>query len=151
MMATTSLRVAAALEALPTIRAFVDRASEAAGLDRRTAYRLRLAVDEIATNIVVHGHPGGAADATIAVEAIVDDNQLRIQLEDDGPAFDPLAHETPGTAQLERPMIERPIGGLGVFLAIRGVDEFRYERSEGSNRNVFIVRRPANTSSAAGA
>jgi anti-sigma regulatory factor (Ser/Thr protein kinase) len=38
-------------------------------------------------------------------------------------------------------MEQRPIGGLGVFLAIRGVDSFLYERVNDRNRSTFIVHR----------
>jgi anti-sigma regulatory factor (Ser/Thr protein kinase) len=138
-----SLTVAAHLDALSAIGAFVMQAAERAGIDKRAAYRLRLAVDEIATNIVVHGRPGErGADATILVEADTDDTTLTVTLEDAGPAFNPLEHATPDD-QLEKPMHERPIGGLGVFLAIKGVDEFRYERAGSRNRNIFVVNRGA--------
>lgn len=137
-----ALRVASSLEALSPIGAFVMKAAEQAGIDKRAAYRLRLAVDEIATNIVVHGRPGerGAAD-DIVVEAEADEASLTITLEDSGPAFNPLEHQEP--QNLTSPIDERPIGGLGVFLAIRGVDQFRYERVGERNRNIFVVRRQA--------
>jgi anti-sigma regulatory factor (Ser/Thr protein kinase) len=136
-----ALRVPSSLEALSPIGAFVMKAAEQAGIDKRAAYRLRLAVDEIATNIVVHGRPGerGASD-DIVVEAAVDDAGLTITLEDHGPAFNPLEHQSP--QNLDRPIDERPIGGLGVFLAVKGVDQFRYERDGTRNRNIFVVRRP---------
>lgn len=138
---STSLRVDATLDALAEIRAFVEKAAEAAGLNRRAAYRLRLAVDEIVTNIVMHGRPtDGDALSSIGVDALVADARLTIVVEDRGPAFDPMAHDTPDDEELKRPIDERQIGGLGVFLAIRGVDEFRYERSGNTNRNVFVVR-----------
>jgi anti-sigma regulatory factor (Ser/Thr protein kinase) len=135
-----SLRVASSLEALSPIGAFVMKAAEEAGIDKRAAYRLRLAVDEIATNIVVHGRPGerGENDA-ILIEAAADEAGLTITLEDSGPPFNPLEHQTP--QNLDRPIDERPIGGLGVFLAIKGVDQFRYERAGARNRNIFVVRR----------
>jgi anti-sigma regulatory factor (Ser/Thr protein kinase) len=43
---------------------------------------------------------------------------------------------------MDRPLEEREIGGLGVFLALRGVDELRYERVGEQNRNIIIVHRP---------
>jgi len=141
-----SLRVDARLEALSAIGAFVLKAAGDAELDARAAYRLRLAVDEIATNIVVHGRPAEhGGEATIEVDAVFDGERLTVALEDRGPAFDPLAHEVPDDTDLARPLDERPIGGLGVFLAIRGVDEFRYERTPTGNRNVFTVKRPSPT------
>ena len=144
---TTSLHVAATLEALPDIRTFVATIAERARLDRRAAYRLRLAIDEIATNIVVHGGSGQGAGtpASIDLDASIESDRLTIVVEDRGVEFDPLAHLVPGEDELTLPIAQRAIGGLGVFLAIRGVDEFRYERQGGTNRNVFVVRleRPA--------
>lgn len=139
-----SLRVEADLDALPEIRAFVGRLAEQAGLDRRAVYRLQLAVDEIATNIVIHGRPpDGADDRSIAVDATIAPDSLTVVVEDEGSAFDPLGHKAPDGDALTRPIQDRPVGGLGVFLAIRGVDEFRYERRGGINRNVFVVHRQA--------
>ena len=51
------LTVGATLESLSAIGAFIRDAAAEAGLDSRAAYRLRLAVDEMATNIIVHGRP----------------------------------------------------------------------------------------------
>jgi anti-sigma regulatory factor (Ser/Thr protein kinase) len=143
-----SMRVEASLDALSEIRSFVGRFGDEAGLDRRAVYRLRLAVDEIASNIVIRGHPASSgAPAVIDVEATISPGELTIVLEDEGPAFDPLGREAPDASALAAPIQERPVGGLGVFLAIRGVDEFRYERRDGLNRNVFVVHRRADPDS----
>ena len=137
------LRVTAKLEVLSSIGAFVLKAAENAGLDRRAAYRLRLAVDEMATNIIVHGNPlEHSGDDEIRLTSEIDDRSLTITLEDRGPEFNPLDHESP-EGHIDKPMEQRPIGGLGVFLAIRGVDSFQYERAGGRNRSLFIVHRPA--------
>lgn len=136
------LRVSAKLDVLSSIGAFVLKAAEDAGLDRRAAYRLRLAVDEMATNIIVHGNPlEHSGDDEIRLTSDVNDRSLTITLEDRGPEFNPLEHETP-EGHISKPMEQRPIGGLGVFLAIRGVDSFQYERAHDRNRSTFIVHRP---------
>ena len=137
------LRVSAQLDVLSSIGAFVLKAAENAGLDRRAAYRLRLAVDEMATNIIVHGNPlEHSGDDEIRLTSEIDDRSLTITLEDRGPEFNPLEHETP-EGHIDKPMEQRPIGGLGVFLAIRGVDSFLYERVNDRNRSTFIVHRPS--------
>lgn len=138
------LRVPARLESLGTIGAYVLQAAEAGGIDKRAAYRLRLAVDEIATNIILHGRPGQHGEEILIVKASVDDESVSIVLEDCGAAFNPLEKEEP--IDLARPMEERQIGGLGVFLAIRGVDRFHYDRIDGINRHTLVVhRRPPET------
>jgi serine/threonine-protein kinase RsbW len=136
------LRVGASLQVLSAIGAFVLEAANQAGLDRRTAYRLRLAVDEIATNVIVHGRPlEHSGDDEICLQADMDEHTLQITLEDCGPAFNPLEREVPDD-HLEQPLEARPIGGLGLFLAIRGVDAFHYERAGARNRTIFVVKRP---------
>lgn len=137
------LRVAAKLESLSAIGAFVVDAAKQAGVSDPAAYRLRLAVDELATNVIMHGRPGDhGASEEIRLTAAIDDAALTVALEDHGPEFDPLKHVVP-EEEFDMPMEDRTIGGLGVFLAIKGVDEFRYERVGDVNRNVFVVTRPA--------
>jgi serine/threonine-protein kinase RsbW len=136
------LTVPGTLEALESIGKYVMEAASAAGLDRKVAYRLRLGVDEIATNIVVYGYQPAGQEGDIKVMASLDDEQLTIALEDTSPAFDPLQHRTPDEDELARSLDERTAGGLGVMLAIEGVDNFSYEYVDGRNRNIFVVNRP---------
>jgi anti-sigma regulatory factor (Ser/Thr protein kinase) len=135
------LTVPGTLDALGTIRKYVKAAAAAAGLDKKASYRLRLAVDEIATNIITHGYAEAGLEGVVNLRAKIDEETLTISVEDTGVAFDPLRHETPDDLNL--PLEQREIGGLGVYLAIQNVDEFLYEYVEGRNRNVFVVNRPA--------
>ena len=50
------LSVPAKLESLSKVGEYVLKAAEAANLDKKAAYHLRLAVDEMATNAIVHGY-----------------------------------------------------------------------------------------------
>jgi anti-sigma regulatory factor (Ser/Thr protein kinase) len=127
------------LDSLTKIGAYVLEAADAAGLERKVAYRLRLAVDEIATNAIVHGYDETDKEGDLVVAAEVGDGTLTIILEDTGPAYDPF--DTPSPDDLDQPLDDRDIGGLGVFLAVQGVDEFRYEWVDGTNRNIFTMKR----------
>ena len=133
------LRVPARLDALGTIGAYVLKAAAAGGIEQRAAYRLRLAVDEIATNIITHGRLGEQGDQVIVVTAEIDGESVSIVLEDAGPEFNPLEHQQ--SIDLNRPIDERQMGGLGVFLAVQGVDDFQYGRAGGMNRNRLVVHR----------
>ena len=44
---------------------------------------------------------------------------------------------------INKPLEERPIGGLGIFLVMRSVDQFHYEYVDGRNRYVLTMKRPA--------
>ena len=126
------------LDSLTQIGAYVLEAASQAGLERKLAYRLRLAVDEIATNAVVYGYDKSEMEGDLMVLAEISDTILTIILEDTGPAYDPF--KTPSPDDLDQPLDDRDIGGLGVFLAIQGVDEFRYEWANGTNRNIFTMK-----------
>jgi serine/threonine-protein kinase RsbW len=128
----------AKLDSLSAIGAFVLEAASQAGLERKFAYRMRLAVDEIATNAIVHGYDVAGQEGGLVVSAEVGDGILTIILEDTGPAYDPF--DTPSPDDLDQPLDDRDIGGLGVFLAVQGVDEFRYEWVDDKNRNIFTMK-----------
>lgn len=132
------LSVPASLDSLEEIGAYVVRAAAEAGLGPRAAYNLRLAVDEIATNIVSYGY--GASGGNITLSGERSPESLTIVVEDSGIPFDPLAREPLAEEELTRPLEERKIGGLGIHLVLKGVDSFRYEYAEGRNRNIFEMK-----------
>jgi serine/threonine-protein kinase RsbW len=140
-----SLTVAGRLESLQAIGECVLQAAARAGLESQAAYRLRLAVDEIATNAILHGYQQAAYQGDLLVTADFDESRLTVILEDSGPAFNPL--RTPPPEDLDVGPQERPAGGLGIFLALRGVDEFRHEWVNKKNRNIFVQFLPESRSS----
>lgn len=126
--------VPATLDSLGAVAEFVMEAAASAGLDKRVSYRLRLAVDEIATNIIVHGYAEAGLQGALELCADIADRTLTFLIEDTGVTFDPHQASVPET---DLPLEQRPIGGLGVYLATRSVDEFLYERIGDRNRTIF--------------
>ncbi len=135
------LSVPGTLDSLELVGKYVMEVASEAGLDRKAAYRLRLAVDELATNVVTHGYEEAGLEGTIDLWAEIDDEHLTICMEDTGSPYDPT--KTPTPDNLDDPLEERGVGGLGVFLAMRGVDDLRYERIGDHNRITFVVNRVA--------
>lgn len=127
-------------DSLPPIREFIAGFGGPAGLDRAQLYKLCLAVDEIATNIINHGYlEAGITGGTIDVSLSADEKRLKVAIEDTALPFNPLEFNVPGEDLLSRPLEERPIGGLGIMLARENVDEYRYDYKDGKNHNVFIM------------
>ncbi len=133
------LTVPGKLESLNAISELVITASQLARLDEKTSYKLRLAVDEIATNIIQHGYAKAGLTGEITCRAELDNNYLTIVLEDWGLAYNSPEHGQP--INLQQSLTQRPIGGLGIYLASHSVDDFQYERVGNRNRHIFIVRR----------
>jgi len=129
----------ASLTALSDIRRLVTQACQTAGLSEDATYRLALAVDEIATNVITHGYEEQGMTGDIVVSLDQTDQELIVLLEDTGVAFDPRDRSLPTAEDLDKPLDDREIGGLGIFLALAGVDRFDYQRSDNVNRNLFAM------------
>lgn len=133
------ITVPGTLDSLSKISKYVLSAASAAGLDKKATYRLRLAVDEIATNVIIYGYEDAKIQGNLDLQAKIDDSTLTILMEDNATAFDPTTKLMVEEESILLPMQQRAIGGLGVYLAIQGVDRFMYERIGDRNRNIFVV------------
>lgn len=133
------LCVPGVLDSLENISHYVQQVAARAGLGKKAAYGLRLAVDEIATNIITHGYLEAGRMGEVCLQASADGQAVTMVLEDRGVPFDPSGCERQEQARVQEPLEGRPIGGLGLLLAIDGVDRFRYERAGGLNRNILTV------------
>ncbi len=138
-MSLKPLTVPGKSESLTAIANYVIKAARLARLDQKTTYKLRLAVDEIATNIIQHGYAEPGLTGQIICSAQLDYHHLTIALEDWGLAYNSAKHSQP--SNLQQPLVERPIGGLGIYLAIKNVDDLQYARIGDRNRHTFIDRR----------
>jgi anti-sigma regulatory factor (Ser/Thr protein kinase) len=131
-----TLVVVAETDALCDIAQYVCRTARAAGLSERRVYQLRLAVDEIATNIITHGYAGMDAPGQLRVSARHHEGRLHILLEDDGRPFDPTDAPQP---DISLPPENRPEGGLGVYLARWSVDHVAFEHTHAGNRTHIVI------------
>ena len=146
----STLTVAATLENLKLIRELVESLARTVNFPDVTIYDLVLAVDEAATNIVVHGYKSGDASTPrqrppgiIEVDTRYEEPALRVTLRDQAPAFDPTA--APVQSELP-PLDERMPGGLGIFLMRKTMDELHYRRTaDGWNELTLVVLRPAHS------
>jgi anti-sigma regulatory factor (Ser/Thr protein kinase) len=92
--------------------------------------KLRLAADEIFSNIVKHGFTGARGLVEVGVGVDVRDGSVEIEFLDDGVPFNPLSAAPPDTSL---GLSEREAGGLGIFLVRRLMDEVAYSRKDGRN------------------
>jgi len=126
------------LDSLAPVRAYVAEAGRAAGLDSAKIYNLCLAVDEIATNIVLHGYEEVGLKGDIAIEALQERGQLIIRVLDHGRTYDPDQVPNP---DLGNPLNQQS-GGWGLFLSKTGEDQFDYTSSDSGNVHLFVMHLP---------
>ena len=94
------------------------------------------AVDEVATNAIIHGH--GGAPGWVEVDVATEDDRFIVTLADDAPEFDPTSVPAPDLSV--HPAERRP-GGMGVLLARLCVDEMTYRPRPGGGNILTLVRR----------
>jgi serine/threonine-protein kinase RsbW len=124
---------------------FIGELSETASLSRRSAYRLRLACDELAANIIEHGY--GGQGGGILLYADYSAHCAWLCIEDEASPFDPTAIRRPAPYEGSAPSCE--VGGAGLRLVRHSVDHFGYEYSGGRNRTFVAVHREAGESGSA--
>jgi serine/threonine-protein kinase RsbW len=96
--------------------------------------RLLVIFDELLTNVVTYGYEGTASDGHVEAALSLEGNRLIVEFVDDGRPFDPLTTAQP---DLDLPVEERPIGGLGIAIVRTLVDEIGYTRDGNHNRLIL--------------
>jgi serine/threonine-protein kinase RsbW len=120
------------------LAAFAEFA-DAQGLPAPVRRSVNVALDELLTNTLAYGFAGReGGELTVEVERRPD--RVSVTLTDDGRPFDPFGIAAPDTA---RPVEERRIGGLGIHLVRRMMDEVSYHRRADRNVVVLAKRLPA--------
>jgi len=102
----------ARLEALAAACGLLERFCEAGSVGREDCLRLNLVLEEFFTNTVRHGH-GQDCDAPVWIALGASPERLSFEIEDTAPPYNPFAR----TVEVDTPLEERSIGGLGVHLA----------------------------------
>ncbi len=108
---------------------FVKGRARGAGLSDEGAAELELAVDEICTNIVMHGY--GEKEGTIELRVACEPGSIKVTIVDRAVPFNPLRFIPPDTSV---PLAKREIGRMGLLIARKMVDDISYERAGGENR-----------------
>jgi len=129
------MTVPAELARLSDIRALVREVAIEGGAPPVCLDDLVQAVDEAATNIVVHGygHQGGPID----VDARVEDERVVIELRDRAPTFDPTEVPEP---DLSIPPLQRRPGGMGLHLIRLATDSMTYRPRAGGGNILTLTR-----------
>ena len=135
VLTARSLRVGAELSALAELRTFVREAATDAGAPESCRIDIVQAVDEAATNAIVHGYAG--APGWIEVSASLADDRFTVRLEDAAPEFDPTTVPAPDLSV--PPQARRP-GGMGVHLMRQCTDAISHQPRPGGGNILTLVR-----------
>ena len=131
------LDIEARSENLGKVIKFVTDELNKAGCPLRVKMQTEIAVEEIFINIALYAYKPRVGFAKVRAEITNDPRELKLVFIDSGVPYDPLAKKDPDiTLSAE----ERAIGGLGIFMAKKNMDDIRYEYKNGQNILTLIKK-----------
>ena len=135
MSANLTLNMEAQLNEIERIHAAVKILSQAEHWPPELLFHIELVLEEIGTNIIKYGQDG-ERETDISITLTSDSKSLTMEIADSGKPFDPFADAPP--PDLDSAVPERPIGGLGIYLVQKLMDEASYRREDGMNKVTLV-------------
>ena len=130
------LTVDATLENIPVITEFVDEQLEQFNCPMKAQAQIDIAIDELFSNIVHYAYHPGTGPATVRVEVVEEPLSVVITFIDQGVPYDPLAKADPDVTLSAE---ERDVGGLGIYIVKKNMNEITYEYKDG--KNILKIRK----------
>jgi len=130
------LTVQATTENIQAVTEFVDRELEALDCPMRVQMQIEIAIDELFGNIAHYAYAPETGSATVQFGFEEEQRTAVITFIDSGKPYDPLTAEEPDTTLSAE---EREIGGLGIFLVKKTMDDISYEYKDG--KNILHIRK----------
>ena len=124
----------AVLKNLEAMMALITDEAKSLGFDEKKLYHIKLAAEEVLVNIINYAYPDKHGDIELTVSTRGHDG-IEVVVVDRGIVFDPLSLPEP---DIHASMEKRKIGGLGVFLVRKLMDEVTYRREEDRNILTFV-------------
>ncbi len=130
LFTANELELEAETENLSQVLSFIERHLDEVGCSPKTQMQIAVAAEEIFVNIANYAYAPDIGKATVRVEVTKDPITVTITFMDNGKPFDPTKKADP---DVSLPAQERDIGGLGIFMTKKIMDDVSYEYSEGKN------------------
>ena len=122
------LTASADVDKLHDVLAFADNLLEEHNCPMKAQMQIDVALEELFVNIAHYAYPDSSGEAVIRISFTAE--YVQITLSDSGIPYNPLAKPDPDITLNAQ---ERPIGGLGIFMTKKLMDDISYEYSDGNN------------------
>lgn len=119
----------AVTESMSKILEFAEQSLLAASISPKTINVFLVALDEMCSNVINYGFEDSPGEITVKLES-VDSSSIKVSVLDNGTPFNPIEAKEPDITLTAE---ERPIGGLGILLVKKTMDEVAYEYKDGHN------------------
>lgn len=125
------------LSEIAKLRLELENFGQKCGLSSKTLFELNLILEEVVVNVISYAY-GDKQRHEIVVRADLRDGELVIEVEDDGRPFNPLQSPSP---DLERPLEQMKVGGLGLHLVRELTSSIEYNRK--GEKNLLVMTKKA--------
>ena len=129
-MKKSELKIEASVDKLDTVLAFLEEKLEAADCPLKTQMQITVAAEEIFVNVAQYAYAPGTGDVTVAVAFSDEPSSVTVSFTDSGIPFDPLSRQDPDISLSAE---EREVGGLGIYMTKKLLDQLHYEYRNGQN------------------
>lgn len=129
----------AKIEDIENVTAFVEDELSKIGCPMKAVVQISVAIDEIFSNIVKYGYQGKPGPVTVSVEAMEDPKRAVVRFVDEGIPYNPLLNEDPDISLNAE---ERTIGGLGIYVVKKTMDDVRYVYE--NDHNILTIEKKYN-------
>ena len=130
------LTIAATVENIEAVTDFVNEQLESLDCPMKAQMQIDIAIDELFGNIAHYAYNPEIGEATVRVEVVENPLSVVITFIDNGVPYDPLKNDDPDTTLSAD---EREIGGLGIYMVKKSMDDITYEYKDG--KNILKIRK----------
>ena len=120
----------AEIKDITAVTEFVEAELEKIDCPMKTVMQISVAIDELFSNIVRYGYPDGPGPIAVQFVERRDPETVYIRFEDSGIPYNPLAKDDPDVTLSAE---ERDIGGLGIYVVKKTMDDVKYKYEDGKN------------------
>ncbi len=136
MTASREISLAATVENLPLVNEFVEQLLAGVTLSAKAQMQIELAVEEVFVNIANYAYGEAGGQVAVQGKILTEPAGLELVFIDGGQPYNPLSREEP---DIEKKMEDRDIGGLGIFLVKKNMDEVHYAYQQ--EKNILTLRK----------
>lgn len=129
------MKIPAKPEELDRVISFIEGELETVGCPMKHMLQISIAAEEIFVNIAHYAYAPGEGEAEIHISFSEQPKSITICFIDSGTPYNPLEKEDPDTALSAE---DRKIGGLGIYMVKKSMDQVLYEYKEGKNQLTIV-------------
>ena len=130
------LTLSSVRENIPAVIDFINRELESLGCSVKTEAQIDIAIDELCSNIANYSYDEKHGEVTVKFETEREPRTVTLAFVDSGRPFNPLGFSDPDVTLSAR---ERKIGGLGIYMVKKSMDDVCYEYRDG--KNILTIRK----------